>query len=333
MPLDHYVSQVHLKNFYSPKRKCLMSAIRKNDLKSFPTNSDSVCRIESGSTNRYLQDVRAIESFLKGIEPKYNTAIRKLAENQIDAECIYVVAGFVAYVLTCSPAGMRIKSEYLKSMVEEVAQMAEKQELFSASPPELAGESLTQLIKDGKIDIAIDSKYPQAIGINSILSVTNMFGNSTWEVLTNPYSDSPFFTSDFPVTIEETDDPRIRNRVIPLSPSLALRIRPDPNFEENQRNFSFSNFRYHIKKINRTQVTNINRLVVRCAESMVFYRDDCEWIPRFVKKNALFRIKSKTHRIPHGNGMFLWVSEEVEKISSFGSVKQNSCFQFGEHSD
>lgn len=88
MPLDHYVSQVHLKNFYSLKLKCLMYAIRKSDLKSFPTNSDSVCRIESGSTNLYLQDVRAIEGFLKGIEPKYNTAIRKLAENQIDAECI-----------------------------------------------------------------------------------------------------------------------------------------------------------------------------------------------------------------------------------------------------
>jgi len=314
MPLDHYVSQVHLKNFYSPKLKCLMYAIRKNDLKSFPTNSDSVCRIESGSTNLYLQDVRAIEGFLKGIEPKYNTAIRKLAENQIDAECIYVIAGFVAYVLTCSPAGMRIKSKYLKSMVEEVTQIADKQDLFPAPPPELAGESLSQLIKDGKVNVDIDPKYPQAIGINSIMSVTNKFGNFAWEVLINPYSDSPFFTSDFPVTIEETDDPRIRNRVIPLSPSLAVRIRPDPNFEEEQSRFSFSNFRYLIKKINRTQVTNINRQVVRCAENMVFYRDDNEWIPRFVKKNASFRIESKIHRIPRGNGMFLWVSEEIVKI-------------------
>lgn len=51
MPLDHYVSQVHLKNFYSPKLQCLMYAIRKNDLKFFKTNSDSVCRIDNGSTN------------------------------------------------------------------------------------------------------------------------------------------------------------------------------------------------------------------------------------------------------------------------------------------
>ena len=183
------------------------------------------------------------------------------------------------------------QSEYLKSMVEETTQMADKQEVLPAPPPELAGESLTQLIKDDKVNVDIDPKYPQAIGINSILSVTNTFGNFAWEILTNPYSDSPFFTSDFPVTIEETDDLRIRNRVIPLSPGLAVRIRPDPNFKENQSTFSFSNFRYLIKKMSRTQVTHINRLVVRCAENMVLYRDDYEWNPRFVKKNAQFSIE------------------------------------------
>jgi hypothetical protein len=33
MALDHYVSQVHLKNFYSPAMAGLMYAIRKSDLK------------------------------------------------------------------------------------------------------------------------------------------------------------------------------------------------------------------------------------------------------------------------------------------------------------
>jgi hypothetical protein len=39
MALDHYVSQVHLKNFYSPALDGLMYAIRKSDLKRFPTKS------------------------------------------------------------------------------------------------------------------------------------------------------------------------------------------------------------------------------------------------------------------------------------------------------
>ena len=50
VPLDHYVSQVHLKNFYSPVLGSRMYATRKRDLKSFTPNSQSVCRIEDGST-------------------------------------------------------------------------------------------------------------------------------------------------------------------------------------------------------------------------------------------------------------------------------------------
>jgi hypothetical protein len=71
MALDHDVSQVHLKNFYSPVLDGLMYAIRKSDLKRFPTKSRDVCRVEEGSTNAYLTQNRAIEEFLKEVEPRY----------------------------------------------------------------------------------------------------------------------------------------------------------------------------------------------------------------------------------------------------------------------
>jgi hypothetical protein len=50
MPLDHYVSQVHLRNFHSPALGGLMFAIRKSDLKRFRTKSQDICRIEDNST-------------------------------------------------------------------------------------------------------------------------------------------------------------------------------------------------------------------------------------------------------------------------------------------
>jgi hypothetical protein len=76
LPLDHNVSQVHLRNFYSPTLGGIVYAIRKNDLKSFTTNAQSVCRIENGSTNPYLREERAVEEFLKGIEPRVAFCIR-----------------------------------------------------------------------------------------------------------------------------------------------------------------------------------------------------------------------------------------------------------------
>src|SRR5258705_12404118 len=106
MALDHYVSQVHLRNFYSPTLGERMYAVRKRDGKAFTPNSESVCRIEEGSTNAYLTEDRLIEEFLKGIEPKYNASVKELAGGHFEAECVYVVAGFATYALTRSSRGV-----------------------------------------------------------------------------------------------------------------------------------------------------------------------------------------------------------------------------------
>lgn len=164
MPLDHYIPQVYLKKFYSPALGNRMYAIRKTDLKPFTANSSAVCRIMNGSTNAYLRKNRAIEDFLKTIEPNYNAALDKLFVGKIDNECIYTIAGFVAYVISCSPGGMRIHSGPLKSIVETETAMIEAQGLLPPPPVQVGGASLTQLMRNGAVEVKIDPKYPQAIG-------------------------------------------------------------------------------------------------------------------------------------------------------------------------
>jgi hypothetical protein len=114
MALDHYVSQVHLKNFYSPALNGLIYAIRKSNLKRFTPRSEDVCRINEGSTNAYLIESRAVEVFLKDVEPRYNTSLAKLRNNKMDQEAIASLAGFAAYVVSCSPTAMRLHSGPLK---------------------------------------------------------------------------------------------------------------------------------------------------------------------------------------------------------------------------
>ncbi len=77
MPLDHYISQIHLKKFNSPALGDRVYAIRKSDLKTFTANSRAVCVVNDGSTNAYLPEGRAIENFLETIEPKYSSAPRE----------------------------------------------------------------------------------------------------------------------------------------------------------------------------------------------------------------------------------------------------------------
>ena len=321
MPLDHYISQVHLKKFYSPVLGQRMYAIRKRDLKCFTPNSKAVCGIHDGSTNTYLRENRAIEAFLKTIETNYNAALEKLIADKIDDKCIYTISGFVAYVLTCSPGGMRVQSGPLKSTVEATAALMDAKGHFRPPPPSLGGASLTDLLRSGAAEVTIDPKYPQAMGISSILERTTSFGNFKWEILRNGFPESPFFTSDFPIAIEKSDDPRILNRIVPLAPDLAIRIRPDLAVGRCQADLSFANFEYRIRDIRHAELVHLNRLIVQCAEETVFYRDDRPWVQSFVAKNRQYRIEAVTDELSTQTGTVLISRLRIVPSANYGELR------------
>lgn len=311
MALDHYVSQVHLRNFYSPALGERMHALRKSDGKAFTPNSESVCRIEEGSTNAYLTKDRAIEDLLKGVEPRYNASVAKLSSGEFDPEAIYVVSGFVAYLQTCSPTAMRLHAGPLKAMLESTARALDSAGVFGAPPASLGGGSLTELLARGDIKFTVDPKYPQAIGITNVIKMVLILGNSAWEVLRNPVQESPFFTSDFPAAIEESDDPRIVNHLIPLTPSLALRIHPDIQLKREQPDMSFRHFRARVRTIEREEIDHINQHIVQCAEDLVFYRDDQPWVRSFVAKYSPYHIGTRTTEIETPEGAMLISQQRV----------------------
>ncbi len=302
MALDHYVSQVHLRNFYSPAMDGLMYAIRKSDLKRFPTKSQDVCRIEEGSTNAYLAKDRAIEEFLKDVEPRYNASVTKLRNNKMDQEAIASLAGFAAFIVACSPTAMRLHSGPLKAQLEAEAAILDKQGAIPKAPKILGEKSITELLADGTVKFTVDPKFPQAIGIANILHHTSVFGNSPWEILHNGEGESPFFTSDYPAAMETLDINKPINRIVPLAPDIAVRIKPDINLSGRRPDLTFAKFSATHRYLERPEVLEINRLLVRCAEDLIFFRDDGDWVQRFVAKNRRYRIESVTHKLPHGSG-------------------------------
>ena len=109
------------------------------------------------------------------------------------------------------------------------------------------------------------------MGIAGILEFVGRLGNATWEILINDApSSSPFFTSDFPIAIEATRDPRVINRIVPLTPFLALRI--VPNLETHRKDdLSFPLFRSVTRPPSESEIRDVNASIVRCAEQLVFY--------------------------------------------------------------
>lgn len=313
MALDHYVSQVHLKRWYSPSLGELMYATRKSDLKSYTPNSSSVCRIENGSTNDYLEDARVIEKVLKTIEPKYNRSVEKLATGKIDHECIYTISGFIAYILTCSPTAMRLNSSPLQTFIKETASIMEQSGKLPKAPKALGGKSLTALIEAGKISIDIDEKYPQSIGIQQIMSILKMFGNFKWEIIINEFDDNPFFTSDYPVALYESKNPLNTKRLFPLTPYLALKIHHDYSIDKEKISFSFSQFKYSIKKASRREIVKINRYIVQSAEDTVFYVNNFDWVKKFIAKNANYHTITDTKKISAPDGNYFWSTKKISK--------------------
>lgn len=311
MPLDHYISQVHLRKFYRPNSDELMFATRKSDLKSFRCNAKSVCRIEESSSNPYLQKNRMIEDFLQFVEPRYSRSLAKAYENRFDQESILAIAGFVAYILACSPGAMRIFSDPLRASVETTSIMLDRAGEIPAAPEALGGKSITELLRDGVIQWNIDPKFPQAFGITSVIGWVSVFGNSRWEVLHNDEAHTPFFTSDFPIAIEQSRDPRVLNRVVPLAPNLAIRICPDIRLSGEKPDLNFGGFSSRRRRLRHQEVIEVNRRLVRCAEDAIFYCDDEDWVVPFIAKNRHYRIEGITHRIPHGRGFLNLSSQRI----------------------
>ncbi len=288
-----------------------MYGIRKSDLHTFQCSAKDVCRIVEGSTNIFLKEKRAIERFLNSIEPKYNKAVQGLREDKIDQECVHTIAGFVAYVASCSPAAMRI----LQKIVKTTAKVLDARGELPRAPAELGSKTVTELLEEGVVEIDVDPKYPQALGISTIIERTSRFGNFSWDVMINDQLSSPFFTSDFPIAIEKTRDPRILNRVIPLAPDIAIRIRPNIEIDKAKIDLSFSQFSCQRMRLEYSGVKKINQLIVQCAEKLVFYRDEYPWIQKFVSRNRKYRIEPKTYEFPTLDGDFLLFSQHITRVS------------------
>ncbi len=278
-----------------------MYAIQKAGLKTYKCDSASQCSIKNGSTNLYLLEPRIIEEFLKDVEPRYNAALEKLRSGQLDPVSIFAIAGFAAYAESCSPAGMRIHSVPLRTTLEVTTELLEKNGQLPPPPPELGGRSLSELLESKRIQFTIDPKYPQSIGIQTIIARLSIWGNSRWDILINEDKDSPFFTSDYPVAVEPGERPGIINRIVPLAPNLAIRIKPDLE-ERGIVDLEFCNLRIRRVKATKQQIAAANAAIVQSAETTVYYSADRPWITRFVEKYANFHVEPKTMKLPYGDG-------------------------------
>jgi hypothetical protein len=289
MPLDHYVSQVHLRKFYARDLNKLLYAVRKSDGSEFTPNSRSICRLDDGNTNDYLSEPRAIEEFLTSVEPSYNRAVDALAAGTPSHEDVYVIAGFIAYVMSCSPAILRIQSYPLMRMIEHVGVALDEAGRFPPMPESL-GNSFSDALQRGALNVNVNHMYPHAVGVTQIYSRLSAFANSDWLILNNP-TNCPFLSSDFPVAYGPDGVHPFSYRTFPLSPSLAVRITTSDRSRIADEEFRFQNFRFALREIARQEAIEINQSVAKCAESQIYSSTMSDALRAFIQRNSNYRIE------------------------------------------
>lgn len=150
------------------------------------------------------------------------------------------------------------------------------------------------MLDDGMVRINVDEKYPQAIGISSgIEARVAIFGNALWDVMFADPAYGGFFTSDFPVY-----DNRVVSKTVPVASDVAIRIHPQLRERGKEPDLSFPGFRARFRTLRPQEMREVNRELVRAAESVVLYHADTDWLLPFVRKHRAFRVESIVTRIP-----------------------------------
>jgi len=289
-----------------------MYAYRKSDGAQFPCGSEDVCRISDGSTNQFLGEPRILEDFLRRIEPSYNRACEALASGQFSIDDIVIIAGFAAFVIGTSPTAMRLGAEQLTHLAHAEVELLDRMGMLEHAPAELNGKTATELIQEGALRIETDAKFPQAIGISGVASLTKAFSTFHWEILLNRRSDRfPFLTSDFPAAIEGIGVKVPALRIVPLRPDLAVRI--VPQIRPEWRPDLESDFRFKMCRPSPTEVRKVNLAIVRSAENLVFSSVRAPWVQSIVASNARFRLELEHNRKAEGSGFQLLNSVAVKE--------------------
>lgn len=270
-----------------------------------------------GSTTQYLDNPRAIEEFIKPIEHNYNLACAQLLNDKISVTTIFVVSGFASFVQICAPTSLRVHAGSLENLTTIESELLDRMGMLPKAPPELGGKSLSELIKEGTVKMEIDSNFPKAIGVSNFRSSLLAFGNFRWDILLNDWPNSPFLTSDFPLAVEETQDPRVINRVLPLTPKLAVRIRPRLDLTKLElASDEFKHFRFRRLNLSQSEVRKINQTIVRSAEDIVFSSVGLPWLAKFVERNRRFRVQGIYDKLPHGTGFISLTRTRVRECAA-----------------
>ena len=310
MPKDHYVAQTYLKHFLDPELGNLLHAYNKGTLKHFTPTTKNICCAQDWDTNPYFEDERAIEHYLRVVEPKWNYGVEDIQSLLEYEEVKFFMAGYIAVLAACTPSTIRTLTHATSEIIAAsgnilARQMQENPERFPDVEP-LPSDIFEQIMESGGLTAKVDPKHTHARTMQNLVNLQWHFYKSSWMVLKNE-TDNPFLTSDFPVAYYYPNlSSAIPYRYVPISPEYAILI--NLSLHDADRKAPKEPIKeYPITDINISEIKPkfskiLNKLTIQGAEKFIISAYDQPWIMQVVKRYKDWRMDSGTVRLPYENG-------------------------------
>jgi hypothetical protein len=305
MPQDHYVAQTYLRAFTAPETPERIHAYRKSDGYYFSPSPAAICKSLNWDINpKYLSPPDALGRWLKIFEPHWAGAVTRLLEtHHLSHTDKSLIAGYWAYLSTCTPTWQRVVTGIQQAVLDET--YVEGFIAYAEAHPEKYPQAAAYLplVKEGSLKLKIDPNYPKAVVTTHLLEHHWCLYHQEWNVVWNN-TDEPFVTSDNPSCFDyEYGGPIHAARYLPLTPRLALWTQPD---KLPERGSDAPPARRSLgREATAKFVRDMNRLIVQSAENIVLSSKARPYLSAWVEKYKNWRVRSsEVIRIPTADGHY-----------------------------
>ncbi len=326
MRKDHYISQAYLRLFVGADGNLVPYYKNDSVIVGKPKRPKSICFETEGDTNKYFENPRLLDKFLPAFENHWGNNIIKLERGVLDANTKYELAGYIAFLRSCTPTAKRFNQKSIAGDIEPLFYKIGLSTLDNADY--LSDEdklTLRNAIQKKEIEIKIDREFAHAQGIRALEGMINTYYCSYWLVLINR-TDIPFITSDNPAILYyQNMQQQIAQTYtyVPLKPSIALLIIPDLDMAraslEDVKRYSNSEDRFGV--IKKSYVKKFNEAIVKSAERIILHQKKEDWIEQLVRKYSKWRVDAIVSHIPTGRGFMTITRQQPVKR------KMDSCFR------
>jgi len=294
---DHYVARTYLKRFQNDSNK--LYVCNKDKAEYFPAHPEDICFERGWDLMKGSSDISWLKTILEDIEPKLNSAMTSLVQNNSTSDDRFVISTYLAILQTLNPENFK----NMKALFESQAQWFFQQSVNNGHikmPEELLALGLTT--KD--FNVVADPEVTRTIMANMLNEITFHIYTSTWAIIKNE-TDLDFFTSDNPfyflaLPVTGHGFPKY----IALDPENLLLVFPPDNVNVGQINAQEIEFTSTNSGINgyleakeENEIALFNTYTIGNANRFIIMKRECEKLKKLISDNIKTSTKQSTQTL------------------------------------